>query len=434
IRNNNGNVGHRAVYISGTCASIEMSKCNLYSSGYGLLSGSALTGGTFDYINVTGGANIGIYMFGAASSNVTVTNCTTTNRGGIQLTSIANPIANNNTVTSFTPTLNGIGVQSCSGILTMNDNRISNGQPTNGGIYLLNNTFTSGTCDRNILSSITGGPVVISNTHDISVNNTIVYNSTSTGFVCNAGSYNITLYGCLSYNNAGDGFNTATAHDITFIYCRSSHCGNKASQAAGDGFSSHLNDYNINHLYCIADYNTVSGFAMVGNTSGLLYGCLAYKNAGDWTSEGGLDQIRSGFDFNVDGVNPTTGISWKIRNCIGYNNYPRELRLYHIEILDFDFNQYYGLDINKFVSLSGGGDITFETYQETYEANSIYGDPVIKSDSELYPTIPIEIGETLDAAFDDGMDVTTNWGSLTSVPTVVTKQQSATWQIGAYIV
>jgi hypothetical protein len=48
-------------------------------------------------------------------------------------------------------------------------------------------------------------------------------------------------------------------------------------------------------------------------------------------------------------------------------------------------------------------------------------------------SVAIGVGETLDAAYDDGLDASTDWGSDTEVPVVVTKQQGAAWDIGAYV-
>lgn len=45
----------------------------------------------------------------------------------------------------------------------------------------------------------------------------------------------------------------------------------------------------------------------------------------------------------------------------------------------------------------------------------------------------IGAGETLAAAYDDGLDSTTDWGDDDTVPSVVTKQQTAPWDIGAYV-
>jgi hypothetical protein len=42
-------------------------------------------------------------------------------------------------------------------------------------------------------------------------------------------------------------------------------------------------------------------------------------------------------------------------------------------------------------------------------------------------------GVALDAAYDDGLDASTNWGFDTQLPVVITKQQGANWDIGAYV-
>jgi len=42
-------------------------------------------------------------------------------------------------------------------------------------------------------------------------------------------------------------------------------------------------------------------------------------------------------------------------------------------------------------------------------------------------------GVALDAAYDDGLDASTDWGDTDTVPVVVTKQQTAPWDIGAYV-
>ena len=52
--------------------------------------------------------------------------------------------------------------------------------------------------------------------------------------------------------------------------------------------------------------------------------------------------------------------------------------------------------------------------------------------TQLWPIEKLD-GITLDAGYDDGLDITTTWGSLTVSPAIVTKQQGATWQIGAYV-
>ena len=48
-------------------------------------------------------------------------------------------------------------------------------------------------------------------------------------------------------------------------------------------------------------------------------------------------------------------------------------------------------------------------------------------------SVAIGAGVTLDAAYDDGLDASTNWGTDSQVPVVVTKQQGVAWDIGAYV-
>jgi hypothetical protein len=45
----------------------------------------------------------------------------------------------------------------------------------------------------------------------------------------------------------------------------------------------------------------------------------------------------------------------------------------------------------------------------------------------------IGAGEVLGAVYDDGLDASTDWGDDNEVPTIVTKQQGAAWDCGAYV-
>jgi len=42
-------------------------------------------------------------------------------------------------------------------------------------------------------------------------------------------------------------------------------------------------------------------------------------------------------------------------------------------------------------------------------------------------------GVDLGVDYDDGLDAMTNWGNKNTVPNVITKQQGANWDIGAYV-
>jgi len=63
-------------------------------------------------------------------------------------------------------------------------------------------------------------------------------------------------------------------------------------------------------------------------------------------------------------------------------------------------------------------------------ANTTIADPSLNA--SLIPSTPI-FGATLDSAYDDGLDVSSIWKSETVNDSIVTKQQGAIWQKGAYI-
>jgi len=58
----------------------------------------------------------------------------------------------------------------------------------------------------------------------------------------------------------------------------------------------------------------------------------------------------------------------------------------------------------------------------------VNGDYSLKNDS-----LAIGSGVALDAAYDDGLDTSTEWGADTDLPIIVTKQQGANWDVGAYV-
>lgn len=68
-----------------------------------------------------------------------------------------------------------------------------------------------------------------------------------------------------------------------------------------------------------------------------------------------------------------------------------------------------------------------------YDANSLNQNPNLNAN--LIPAPPISIGENLGATYEDGLDVSTNWGSASQIPNVITKKQPTVgaWQVGAYV-
>lgn len=83
------------------------------------------------------------------------------------------------------------------------------------------------------------------------------------------------------------------------------------------------------------------------------------------------------------------------------------------------------------VSVDGTGNYTTLTLAQAagWLADSVDTDPTL---TNLIPATPIT-GTDLGSEYDDGLDVSTVWGNGSLIPHVVTKQQPAAWQMGAYI-
>jgi hypothetical protein len=109
---------------------------------------------------------------------------------------------------------------------------------------------------------------------------------------------------------------------------------------------------------------------------------------------------------------------------------------------EFDYNIYYKANPTavEFAHYPGPGNTTFEDWKTatSQDANSSQVDPEFTdADSGDY-SITSEsnaagAGETLAATYDDGLDASTDWGNASTLPVVVTKQQTAPWDVGAYV-
>lgn len=86
---------------------------------------------------------------------------------------------------------------------------------------------------------------------------------------------------------------------------------------------------------------------------------------------------------------------------------------------------------NNLIGVIGATSYVLADWQTAgYDGNGSGANPNL--DAALIPAASIGIGEDLGAAYDDGLDISTVW-SLNALPVVVTKQQGATWQVGAYV-
>ena len=221
-----------------------------------------------------------------------------------------------------------------------------------------------------------GNYFISGSSHDITFTSDISRNAIGSGFWADQNVSNLTFTDCVVQNSLSDGFGvTDSVHDVNYSRCVAFNNGYKNSTSAGDGFTSHMTNYNIFIDYCLSYNNTCSGYAMVGTSSGHIYNSIAYSNAGNWTNEGGIDQIRGGIALNLEDVNPITGLGWDVKNFIGEKNYPREIRLFSQDNpSNFSYNIYNPINNSKFVSMDSGAfvDYSWENYssRENYSFNS----------------------------------------------------------------
>ena len=162
---------------------------------------------------------------------------------------------------------------------------------------------------------------------------------------------------------------------------------------------------------------------IISKTVGILYGI--------WLAEqfGGDVPINCVVKNNII-INLVTDTSFVAVDCESATNV-------------FDYNIYYSPNAPLVFKLAGV-DKTFTEWQALgYDTNSIVLTDVqyaalftdVDNNDFSLPvgSVAIGAGETLAATYDDGLDATTDWGNDTTVPSVVTKQQTGFWDIGAYV-
>jgi len=324
--------------------------------------------------NLNGNNNVGIKT--AGSSDITINNVSYTgNDFPFTITS-----SNDVILSSVSSTGNTLRSWYVNGASTNVD--FTDCTQTNAGGYTVTDTANNVTFNGcTTINPATTGFSTLLNAHDIAYNDTVVANGGQGGYIAMDNVYNLTYNGSQAISTHNDGFVAANAaHDITWRNTYAYGNGDKTSTSAGDGFTTHDTNYNIYCYSCISAYNTASGFAMTGTTSGKIYNSIAYKNAGNWSLEGGgkVDQNRGGFYIQLSGNNPTTGTGWDIKNSIGYENYPREIFVNTVPYATFDYNLYKPTNNDVFATInSGGSNISWTTYHVTdgLEPHSLNADP-----------------------------------------------------------
>jgi hypothetical protein len=88
---------------------------------------------------------------------------------------------------------------------------------------------------------------------------------------------------------------------------------------------------------------------------------------------------------------------------------------------------------NEIAFVSGVSKTWAQWQSDGYDANGYDSDPLLTNLIPQTGSDAIGGGETLNAAYDDDLDASTDWGDASTVPVVVTKQQTAPWDVGAYV-
>lgn len=97
-----------------------------------------------------------------------------------------------------------------------------------------------------------------------------------------------------------------------------------------------------------------------------------------------------------------------------------------------DTNIYWNGALNKIGNIISTNYTLAQWKVLGFDLGSLDTNPNFTSATQLWPVTPFN-GTNLGTDYDDGLDISTTWGSSTAVPNIVTKQQGATWQIGAYV-
>lgn len=347
---------------------------------------------TYEDITITASGTNAFALYGAAS-NVAVRRVHVSNNtnSGFYLYNITNLILEDSDVSGNS---SGAAVDITSGAGTLAISRLT---ITGGarGLSMSNSAYSSGyinylsvTGTNNIgwsMASVTGSlvaesPILVNNkiygasfgsVDSLTVNNGVasgtIHTATTDGSGWLATSSTIIYNNCKAYDNQWDGFVINTdGTGMVYNRCLAYNNGtNPPTDSSGDGFTIH-GLAGASYNYCISRDNKNTGFAFVNAGIGSLANCVAYNN-------GGAETVRGGFYAE------TGGAAWTVKNSIFHGNKPREIFLDAAALGAFtaDFNLYYHDADANFASIDGGAsNISWTTYHETYEANSLHSDPL----------------------------------------------------------
>jgi parallel beta-helix repeat protein len=284
----------------------------------------------------------------------------------------------------------------------------------------------------------TASGIILSNTtasqSDVTINNNTVLKRTAAGYGISIGA-EATSAGDNKFTNVTITNNkvlgqkyftpaaTPTSHGIFIGFQATTHTV-KNNYINGHGMGIVLKGSNSDYSNCTVQSNIITA----SNDYGIYFkGAENSKVYGNTLKENGIEIY---FTVNAGGDG---AIGQTIKNNILYNStgylYKFDTDSYASHTIDY--NVIYG---TSKLAYNGSADVALAAWNAAgYDTHSETGDPLLTNFIPASNSPAIGNGETLDAAYDDGLYNTTVWGADTSLPVIVTKQQGAAWDIGAYV-
>lgn len=308
----------------------------------------------------------------------------------------------NNTCISTRPQL----IYSLDYILTADSNIMISDQSSGISVQSSVNSSMPAIIKNNyIVSKNNGGPFVVlgseyTSTYDNRMNGSEIFNN--------------------RFSGPGDYGNAVLAMHALFLWNQqaSFHHNYLSGSFLGFVFKSNGGTYpNVIHSNIIS--NCTNSFTIKGIKGTLIYGNTCLNSAG----YDGLSESQPGMTGDSGNSTVKNNIIITTNNAIQVSDATNAIGCV------FDNNVYLKTVAGTFLKI--GINYTFADWQTAgHDVNSLNSDPLL---TNFIPANAIEIGATLDAAYDDGIDVSATWGSNITLPNVAKKQQVEPWQVGAIV-
>lgn len=291
-------------------------------------------------------------------------------------------------------------------------------------VEVFDNILVSETSSRIDISSV--NYAIIATIHD----NYLVSKNTNSPFIYIGDEYTTAisdrLNGSKIYNNRLSGpedygNDRGSMHGV-FIWSQAIECYNNFISGTNLGFVAKSNGGTYNNIF---HHNIVHNTSMSYTIKGIK-GTLIYNNISNNASfYNGLAEVFPGSEGDSGNTTLKNNIVVGIAEFLIIENTDQLIGC------TFDTNLYYN-SISDNIAQIGVTKYNLTGWQVLgYDLNSIFQNPNLVDD--LWPLEPIQIGEDLGVDYEDGLDISTNWGDENTLPVIVTRKQSTLWDIGAYI-